>query len=347
MVSMKDIAKKCGVSVATVSKALNGQKDIGEDTRKRICSVAEEMGYMANSVARALKTNRSYNLGMLFVDERRSGLGHEYFSTILEGFKAEAESHGYDITFINSHVGDLPTSYVKHCRYRGLDGIVVACVNFEDPRIRELAASNIPMVTIDHVFEGHTAILSDNQSGVDALVRYAYEKGHRKIAFLHGENTAVTRGRLSGFHQACQELGLKIPEEYIIPCVYHDPDLCEKATWKLLHLADPPTCILFSDDFSFIGGHNAIIQSGYSLPWGLNSGKIISALGYDGINLARMMRLTTYTQNAYTIGKTAATRLIYMIESPEEAVPEQIVISGELMEGTSVRDLNKCVTASF
>lgn len=340
MVSMKDIAKKCGVSVATVSKALNGQKDIGEETRKRICATAEEMGYMANSVARALKTNRSYNLGMLLVDERRSGLGHEYFSTIIEGFKAEAESRGYDVTFINSHVGNQPTSYVKHCRYRGLDGVLVACVNFEDPRIRELAAGNIPLVSIDYCFEGHTAVFSDNQSGVDALVRYAYEKGHRKIAFLHGENTAVTRNRLAGFHKACQELGLNIPEEYIVPCVYHDPDLCEKATWKLLHLANPPTCILFSDDFSFIGGHNAIIQSGYSLPWGLTCEKKISAIGYDGINLARMMRLTTYTQNAYTIGKTAANRLIHRIEHPEDAKPEQIVVSGELMEGTSVQDIN-------
>ena len=181
MVSMKDIAKKCGVSIATVSKALNGQKDIGEETRKRICAVAEEMGYMANSVARALKTNRSYNLGMLLVDERRSGLGHEYFSTIIEGFKAEAESHGYDITFINSHVGDQPTSYVKHCRYRGLDGVLVACVNFEDPRIQELAASNIPLVTIDYCFDSHTAVLSDNTSGVETLVRYAYNKGHAAI----------------------------------------------------------------------------------------------------------------------------------------------------------------------
>ena len=340
MVSMKDIAKKCGVSVATVSKALNGQKDIGEQTRLRICAAAEEMGYMANSVARALKTNRSYNLGMLFVDERRSGLGHEYFSTILEGFKAEAESHGYDITFINSHVGENPTSYLKHCRYRGLDGIVIACVNFEDPRIQELAASGIPMVTIDYVFEGHTAILSDNVNGVDSLVRYAYSKGHRKIAFLHGEDSAVTRGRLIGFHQACRELGLTIPEEYIIPCVYHNPDLCEKATWKLLHLADPPTCILFTDDFSFIGGHNALVSSGYALPWGLNQGKVVSGMGYDGINLARMMRLTTYTQNALVIGKTAAERLIHRIEHPEDAVPERILITGELLEGNSVRDLN-------
>lgn len=343
MVSMKDIAKKCGVSVATVSKALNGQKDIGEETRRRICAAAEEMGYMANSVARALKTNRSFNLGMLFVDERRSGLGHEYFSTILEGFKAEAESHGYDITFINSHVGDQPTSYVKHCRYRGLDGIVIACVNFHDPRIRELAASGIPLVTIDYCFEGHSAILSDNSNGVDALVRYAYDKGHRKIAFLHGEDTAVTRGRLEGFHQACRDLGLKIPEEYIIPCVYHDPDLCQKATWKLLHLADPPTCILFPDDFSFVGGLNALLEAQYTIPYGKSIAPVISVMGYDGIKMARMIRLTTYSQNALHIGRTAAERLIRRIEQPKEFQPEQILITGSLLEGCTVKDLTEAV----
>ena len=340
MVSMKDIAKKCGVSVATVSKALNGQKDIGEATRQRICAAAEEMGYMANSVARALKTNRSYNLGMLFVDERRSGLGHEYFSTILEGFKAEAESHGYDITFINSHVGDGPNAYVKHCRYRGLDGIVIACVNFHDPRILALVESDIPLVTIDHIFEDHTAILSDNVNGVDTLVRYAHRMGHRKIAYLHGEDTTVTRGRLTGFHQACADLGLEIPEEYIIPCVYHDPDLCEQATRKLLQLPDPPTCILFPDDFSFIGGHNALLEAGITIPRLSTELKNISAMGYDGINLARMMHLTTYTQNAYTIGKVAAEQLIRSIESPDAPV-ERILISGELLEGNSVMDLNQ------
>ena len=77
MVSMKDIALRCGVSVATVSKALNGQKDIGEETRSRIEQTAKEMGYMTNAAARALKTNRTYHLGMLFLDERRSGLTHE------------------------------------------------------------------------------------------------------------------------------------------------------------------------------------------------------------------------------------------------------------------------------
>ena len=339
MPSLKDIAKACGVSVATVSKALNGQKDIGEDTRKRIVAVADEMGYMVNTVARALKTNRSFNLGMLFVDERRSGLGHEYFSTILEGFKAEAESHGYDITFLNSHTGDQPMSYVRHCRNRHLDGVVIACVDFHDPRIRELAGSGIPLVTIDHVLEGHTAVLSDNVNGVDTLVRHAYHKGHRRIAYLHGEDTAVTRGRLTGFHQACRELGLEIPPEYLIPCIYHDPDLCQAATRRLMQLPQRPTCILFPDDFSFIGGHNAFLEAGATIP-PLGAGKkVISAMGYDGIKLSRMMQLTTYTQNALEIGRTAARQLIHRIEHPQEFQPEQILVTGSLMEGLTVEDL--------
>lgn len=333
MVSMKDIARYCGVSVATVSKALNGQPDIGEETRQRICDAAEKMGYMTNSAARALKTNRTYNLGVLFVDERRSGLSHEYFSSILEGIKLEAEAHGYDITFINSNVGNQPTSYLRHCKYRGLDGVIIACVDFYDPRIVELVNGTIPVVTIDHIFDDRMAILSDNVNGLDTLVHYAYNKGHRRIAFLHGEDTSVTKGRLTGFYRACKELGIEVPEEYVIPCVYHDPDRCEEATRQLLQLPERPTCIIFPDDFSFIGGNNAIVEAGLRLP------EDISALGYDGINLARIMHLTTYTQDAEGIGRTSADRLISLIEHPKTTRIDRILIKGGLMEGRSVRQL--------
>ena len=80
MPSLKDLAKECGVSVATVSKALNDQPDISPATRERVRAAAHRMGYLPNAAARALKTNRTYNLGVLFVDERQSGLTHEYFS---------------------------------------------------------------------------------------------------------------------------------------------------------------------------------------------------------------------------------------------------------------------------
>ena len=333
MVSMKDIAQRCGVSVATVSKALNGQPDIGEETRTRISAVAEEMGYMTNSAARALKTNRTYNLGVLFVDERRSGLGHEYFSSMLESFKVEAENHGYDITFINHNVGGRTTSYLQHCLYRGVDGVVIACVDFTDPRVRELVDSSIPLVTIDHVFNNRLAVVSDNVNGVEALVRYVHGKGHRKIAFLHGERTTVTRNRLTGFYRACEELGIEVPEDYIRECVYHDPDRCARETRALMALPDRPTCIIFPDDFSYIGGMNALKEMGIRIP------EDISAVGYDGIHLARVMNLTTYSQNTQALGRIAAEKLISLIERPKTTLIDRILVPGSLLEGTSVKEI--------
>jgi len=335
LVSMKDIAQACGVSVATVSKALNGQPDIGEETRIRVCEMAQKMGYMTNSAARALKTNRTYHLGVLFVDEKRSGLGHEYFSAILESFKTESERHGYDITFINHNVGGKPTSYLQHCRYRGVDGVVIACVDFQDPRVRELAESDLPLVTLDHVFNNRLAVVSDNVQGVETLVRYAYEMGHRRIAFLHGEKTTVTQNRLVGFYRACEELGLEIPEEYVQEAVYHDPDRCAAATMELMQLPERPTCILFPDDYSFVGGQNALVKMGLQIP------EDVSVMGYDGIHLAQVLGLTTYRQDTEALGRTAAERLINLIEHPKTTLVDRIMISGELIKGKTVKRLTK------
>ena len=130
MVSMKDIAKQCNVSVASVSKALNGYSDISEETRQLILKTASEMGYLPNSSARALKTRRSYNLGVLFVDEAMSGLTHDYFNHVLESFKRTAESRGYDITFTSGNLSGQHLSYYEHCRYRGVDGVVIAWYQF-------------------------------------------------------------------------------------------------------------------------------------------------------------------------------------------------------------------------
>lgn len=333
MVSMKDIARACGVSVATVSKALNGQPDIGEETRVRVSQMAQKMGYMTNSAARALKTNRTYHIGVLFVDERLSGLAHEYFATMLESLKVEAEAHGYDITFINHNVGGKPTSYLQHCRYRGVDGVVIACVDFTDPRVRELAESELPLVTVDHMFNNRLAVVSDNVQGVEALVRYAYEKGHRKIAFLHGEKTSVTQNRLVGFYRACEELGLEIPEAFVRESAFHNPDRCAQDTLALMNLPERPTCILFPDDYSYVGGMNALQQMGIRVP------EDVSVMGYDGIHLARVIGLTTYWQDTREIGRIAAERLISLIEHPKTTLADRIMVSGRLLEGNTVKQL--------
>ena len=335
LITIKDISRACGVSPSTVSKVLNGYAGISQDTVDRVFLAAKKMGYTPNAAARMLKTNRSNNLGVLFVDQMQSGLRHEYFSAMLNSLKDEAERRGYDITFISQNLGCMPMSYLEHCRYRKCDGVVIACVDFTDPGVQELISSEIPVVTVDHLFDQRGAVISDNVKGMHDLVTYIYEQGHRDIAFIHGEITSVTRNRLTGFYRTCEKLGLKIPDEYVIPARYHDTQSSAAATERLLDLPNPPTCIIYPDDFSFLGGRNVIESRGLSIPGD------ISAAGYDGILLSEVLdpALTTLRQDTEVLGQRAAAILIEAIESPKTYLPRQELIPGHLQPGGSVKKL--------
>ena len=244
MASLKDISKICGVSVATVSKALNNHTDIGEETKEYIRKVAKELGYSPNSSARALKTRRTYGIGVLFVDEAMSGLTHDYFSAVLDSFKRTVEKFGYDITFINCcKERENRMSYLEHSRYRGFDGVVLACIDFHDPEVIELVQSDIPVVTIDHLFNDRIGVVSDNVGGIRELLEYIHDCGHSRIAYIHGAPSAVTTNRLSSFYRTAEQLGMEIPDEYIREAAYRDTHTTYQVTNELLDLPDPPTCI--------------------------------------------------------------------------------------------------------
>lgn len=337
MVSMKDIAAICNVSVATVSKALNGHSDISEPTRQRICQVAKEHGYFPNSVARALKTNKTYNIGVLFVEETHSGLTHSYFSKVLDSFKVAAEEKGYDITFLNrNRTGNERMTYLEHCRYRGFDGVLIACVNFEDEQVAQLISSDIPIVTIDRSCNERMSVVSDNIAGQQELVRYIYEMGHRKIAYIHGRDSAVTRQRLGCFEQMMEQYGISVPEEYILEADYCDAKKTAECTTKLLALKERPTCIMFPDDFAAYGGINAIKAAGLEIP------SDISVTGYDGIALAQMIepKMTTVEQDTARLGQLAAEKLVSLIEEKQQTRIETHMVKGRLVEGETVRKLS-------
>lgn len=335
MVTLKDIAKECNVSFATVSKALNGRPDIGAKTSALIKNKAKEMGYLPNTAARSLKTKHSLNIGVLFVDQTGSGLKHEYFSEILNSVRVMSEKKGYDITFITKNLGTGEMTYYEHTRYRNCDGVVIATVDYKDPDVIELIDSSIPTVTLDYVFDGKTAILSDNIGGMEALVEYVHDQGHRRLAIIHGEDTPVTQKRMASFHTMCKKFNIKIKEEYIKEATYHETKGTEIATKELLELDPRPTCIFFPDDFSFIGGRNEIERMGLSIP------DDISVVGYDGILLSQVLRpkLTTYKQNAVKLGELAAEKLVEQIENPKTFIPKQHVVNGEILIGGTVKKL--------
>lgn len=333
MPSIKDIAKICGVSVATVSKALNDKEDIGEETKRRIKEVARQNGYFPQYYARAIRMNRSFNLGVLFVDEAMSGLTHDYFANILNSFKVKAESKGYDITFINSNENCRKgKTYLEHCRYRGLDGVMIACIPFENPEVIELLESDIPVVTIDYQFPERVSVVSDNVEGMRRLMEYIISMGHKRIAYIYGEKSSVTAQRLESFRYVQRKHNLQVPEEYMFASGYRNMVEAAKYTKELLELPIPPTCILYADDYSAFGGIHQIRSMGLRIP------EDISVAGFDDIFLAGQItpRLTTVFQDSSKIGELAAKKLIALIEKKSVELGA-VLVHTRLEKGASVK----------
>ena len=140
MVRLKDIADACGVSVATVSRALNGLTNENKERTAFICQTARDMGYYPNAAARTLKTSRSSNIGILY--ENR--MNHEYFSSLLDELRAAADERGYDLTLIGRNNGRTAETYYDHARRRNLDGVIVIQADFESQEVIRMAAGDIP-----------------------------------------------------------------------------------------------------------------------------------------------------------------------------------------------------------
>ncbi len=328
--TIKDVANRCGLSAHLVGRVLNDYAIIGPDVQARVLEAAREVGY---PLEKAEKPQLTHNLGVLFVDETYSGLTHPFFATMLNAFKAEVESRGYDITFINHNMSGESASYLEHCRYRNLDGVCLACVDFYSPEVKELLESEIPCVTIDHPTDRHPSVFSDNHDGVKQLVDYAYSMGHHRIAFISGQrNSQVTEDRINQFRQTMQAHGLEIPEGYLVEGRYGEPDVVRMIVEKMLDRADRPSCILLPDDATYFGAQEIIRERELRIP------ADISIAGYDGIGLTQSLRpqLTTIRQNGVSMGREAAIRLVERLENPENTRFEDVTIPVTLVKGGTV-----------
>lgn len=332
MVTLKMIAERCDLSVAAVSKALNHQPGISPEKAEWVRQTAQEMGYYPNAAAQTMRTSRSMNIGIVFQNK----LAHEFFSQVLESARGYIEKKGYDITFL-SNKEDSGMSYLDHALRRQCDGVIIAQGFYDKAEVAALAESDIPCVSIDQVFNGRTAVVSDNAESTERIVEYLYNMGHRRIALIHGEMGDVTRMRLAGFYRACRKFGIEVPDEYVVEAKFQEPKDSGLATRQLLALNERPTCILYPDDISYLGGLTEAERQGVSIP------EDISCFGYDGIRLASLLRptLATYRQNAEEMGRLAAKELVSAIEEPKYYVPQIFTVKGSVQPGGTVKDLSK------
>ncbi len=339
MVSIKDIARKCGVSTATVSKALNDCSDISAVTKKKVRAVADELGYFPNSSAKALKTSRTNTIGIIYSNRLGNGLKHPYFSSVIESFRAEAEKNGYDIIFIGaSQPGMRNFTVYEHCRHRNVDGVLIACTDFYDREINTVLRSELPSVAIDFFSKRDYSVCSDNRQGMRDIIEYVYEMGHRKIGYIYGDTSLITTVRLDTFRETMKQLGIPVVFDYVRQGRYSDPDVSEKIVSEMLSLYDSPTCIIMPDDVSAYGGLRAAEKAGKKVP------EDISFVGYDGTMIGQITspKLTTVLQDTDEIGRRSAELLLSIIRGEEITEHRKHAqVETKLIKGQTVERLTK------
>lgn len=328
MVTIYDISEKSGFAAGTVSKALNNYYGVNAETRKKILEVARQMGYTPNANARALKAKHSYNLGVLFYLRDSLDLCQHFFIQILNEFKKVTEAHGYDITLLSKGKDLGAQAFVKHCRVRQLDGVLIFG-DYSSDLVKELILSDIPCVGFDYLGKLMSGVMSDNYAKTKELVLKLIELGHERILFLTGEDNYVTEERKRGYADAFRQMGKER-----LACVracYSNPDMCFEMTGKL-YPEFKPTAILYPDDYSAIGGINALREMNLSIP------DDVSVASFDGSIYSQLTSppLTCVKQDVKKIACALAEKLIRVIEEGDDT-KELITVEAEVCLTDSCR----------
>lgn len=339
-VTMKEIAERLDLSINAVSLALNDRAGVSEDTRKLVLHVAEEMGYLDQSV----KYTAAYsNKNICILLENRFFKDMQFYGRILLGLEEAAKKAGYDL-FINSFEKnrEIPAC-VEQQKVSGL--IVVGKI--DDDFLKDLKSYGIPVLLLDHesVEVPTDCVMTNNVSGAYQLTRYLQDKGFRKIGFFGDLNyTPSIRERFWGYQEAMQQsLGFPSLEEGISFlrrfCALKD---VEDAVIRqdaaalaecFLALEERPEALFCSNDKMAILMCKALSQCGLRVP------EDVSVVGFDDIELSNMVnpRITTMRVDKSLMGKKAMERLLRRMEKPNEKM-EKLVLGVELIERDSVKE---------
>jgi LacI family transcriptional regulator len=333
MITIHELAARSGVSVATVSRALNGSAEVSDATRQRILALAEELDYTPSAAARTLVQRRSHVIGVILeTGPGHPDLLHPFFQEVLVGLKQGAGARGYDLLLFASAEpghGFGTHSFLRRADHHGVDGAIVLGYDGSHPEIVKLAESGLPCITVDADIPGPRTgyVMSENREGAALAVRHLVELGHERIATITGMlNTRPGADRLAGYGEELARSGLEPREEYVAEGDYYD-ESGYRGTKQLLQLEEPPSAIFAASDLMAAGALRAANELGVRVP------EELAVVGFDDIGLASLIQpqLTTVRQDMYALGEAAAEGLSRMIEDSDAEpvrrfVPTRLVV---------------------
>jgi LacI family transcriptional regulator len=328
-VTLKDIARKVGYSVTTVSRALNDYDDVSQGTKQLIKRVAQEMGYHPHVIAQSLQRRRTNTVGFIVPATDRY-LSDPYFIELLAGIGDGAASYDFDLLISTCKPMDPKerVAYERMVRGRRVDGIVVARTRCDDERIAYLVSEGFPLIAFGRVASDRSFpyLDVDGEKGVYEATKYLIGLGHQRLGFISPSMYLMfTEHRLAGYKRALQENGLEFD-----PALVVEGNLTQSGGHRkmkqLLDLEEPPTAVITGNDLMAFGAMEAAQEQG------LIVGRDIAVIGFDDVPLAAYFRpsLTTIRQPIYDIGKMLSQTLIKIINGGELA-QRQIILQPELV----------------
>ncbi|AWS45295.1 LacI family DNA-binding transcriptional regulator [Streptosporangium sp. 'caverna'] len=328
MATIRDLARQCGVSVATISRVFNNPEVVNAETRDNVLRVAARIGYQPNESARTLATKKSYMVGLIWdTDHRRPGWRHPFFQEIIIGLKTALSERGYHLLMLAT--SDDEGSHFRAAKRHNLDGVVFIDNGTQDPALTQLAESDVPCVSLDRPITGPrtTYVISDNAGGARIAVNHLYEQGRRSIATIAGPGrTRPGIERLDGYRDALAALGLPARDDHVAEGDFYLAG-GHAAMRRLLALDERPDAVFAAGDEMAIGAIRAITEAGLKVP------EDIAVVGFDDIELAALVQpgLTTVAQDKGGFGTAAATALIAMIDTPATMSPPPSVLPTSLV----------------
>jgi LacI family transcriptional regulator len=309
--TIKEIAKKAGVSYSTVSRALNNKKGVRLDIRDRVLKIAAEMDYAPHASARALVQKKVGVIGVVIPRTSEFAFQNPYFSHMLLGLGAVANQHGYNLMLnINEK-----KSYASLYHRRLVDGVVVVANRMDDERLFELAQKDVPAVAIPgfppEADVDIASVNSENSKCVRRAVNYLIELGHRDIAFILGQrNSKYTVERSEAFKAAFKQNGIECKEKYLVESDFSKTDAF-RLMGQLLDMPDPPSAVLCINDSVTPGALHQINSRGLRIPEDIS----VVAIGCSDTLELFEPPLTTIHVPVIQLGKTAANLIIELIET--------------------------------
>ncbi|MDX1637968.1 MAG: LacI family DNA-binding transcriptional regulator [Balneolaceae bacterium] len=313
-----DIARKAGVSIATVSRVVNNSEGISDKTREKVLKVANELGYHPQAYAQGLARKKK-NIIMVVVPV----LSNYFFMEVLAGIQDEISNYKYDLNIFNVRNGGNNTmfSQVDNILKRGwADGYLFISTHMRDKQLEKLKNFDAPITLIDESYPGIDSVTVENEEGTLMAMQYFIDQGYRRIAMVSAlKSSKPSQQRIEGYKKALEQAGLPVDESLIVTgdTMYRDGFSEQngyEAMSKLLNRTDPPEACFCSSDIQAVGALKAMKDHGKRIP----------IIGYDDITISNYIGISTIRQPMYQMGSFATKNLVNVIKNEKKQATQKV-----------------------